>query len=355
MSQKKVLLMILAVVLTLASAFALYAQAPQGQAPAQGQGRGDGRGRGGDAQGRGRGDGQGRGGDARGGGAAGGGQRAAAPPPPPITIKQVKPGLYMVINGGGNSTVRVTDQGVILVDTKNLGEQFYNDLLAQIKTVTPQPVKYVVVTHVHQDHSGNEGRFVKAGAQVITNEGLKKNLETGGADGKGYTSAQGKPDPPNVLYTKNKKIKLGNATAVAYHYAPGHTSGDSVVYFPDEKTVSFGDEFVTLPNGPNIDYPNGGSLFGLSKSLTQALKLDFDTAIPGHGNDPVKKADVAAFQKKIDEIAKKGAELAKKGTPKEQIRAQIQMQVPDMGTWQMTGLVNDQRLDAFYNEMKTAK
>ena len=88
-------------------------------------------------------------------------------PPPPMMTKQVKPGLYMVINGGGNSTFRVTDQGVILVDTKNLGDQFYNDLMAQIKTVTTQPVKYVFITHVHQDHSGNIGKFVQAGAQVI--------------------------------------------------------------------------------------------------------------------------------------------------------------------------------------------
>jgi len=82
------------------------------------------------------------------------------PPPPPMAIKQVKPGLYMVTGGGGNSTVRVTDQGVILVDTKNLGEGPYNDLVRLIKTVTDQPVRFVFVTHVHQDHSGNIGRFV---------------------------------------------------------------------------------------------------------------------------------------------------------------------------------------------------
>src|SRR5678816_1005343 len=91
---------------------------------------------------------------------------AQAPPPAPMAIKQVKPGLYMVTGFGGNSTVRVTDQGVILVDTKNLGEPVYNDLVAQIKTVTSQPVKYVFITHVHQDHAGNIGRFVQAGAQV---------------------------------------------------------------------------------------------------------------------------------------------------------------------------------------------
>src|SRR5437867_11918312 len=97
----------------------------------------------------------------------------------------------------------------------------------------------------------------------------------------------------------------------------------------------------------------GGSLIGLSKSLTQVLKLDIDTAIPGHGNDPMKKEDVAAFLKKIDYINKKGMELAKKGTPKEQIRAQIQS--PELGTWTMNTIVNDARLDMFYNEMKAAK
>ena len=281
------------------------------------------------------------------------GQRAAAPPPPPMAVKQVKPGVYMVINGGGNSTVRVTDQGIILVDTKNLGDQFYNDLVAQIKTVTSQPVKYVFVTHVHQDHAGNIGKFVQAGVPVITNEGLKKSLETGGVDGKGYTSPAGKPAPPNVTYSKNKKVKLGNATAIAYHFGRAHTGGDTVVYFPDLKVVSLGDEFVAAQ--PNADYPMGGSLLEWSKVLSQVLKLDFDTAIPGHGNDPLTKADVMAFQKKIDMIGKKAVELAKKGTPKDQIRAQVQSQTPDIGNWQMTGVINDQRLDAFYDELSKAK
>jgi glyoxylase-like metal-dependent hydrolase (beta-lactamase superfamily II) len=293
----------------------------------------------------------GRGVDAR--GAGGGGQRGGAPAP--MAIKQVKPGVYMVTNNGGNSTVRVTDQGVILVDTKNLGDQFYNELLAQIKTVTPQPVKYAVVTHVHQDHAGNIERFEKAGTQVIAYEGLNKNLQVGGPNGKGYEAAQGKPAPANMPYTKNKKVKLGKAQAIAYHFDSGHTSGDTVVYFPDVKLVSLGDEFTAT--GPNCDYPMGGSILGWSKSLAQVLKLDFDTAIPGHGNDPMTKADVATFQKRIDAIGKKAVELVKTGTPKDQLRQQIQMQLgADMGNWQMTGLVNDMRLDMFYDEIsKVAK
>jgi cyclase len=255
---------------------------------------------------------------------------------------------------GGNSTVRVADSGVILVDTKNLGDQPYNDLVAQIKTVTDKPVKFVVVTHVHQDHSGNIGRFVKAGATVITHQGLKQNLETGGADGKGYTSAAGKPDPPNETYNgKEKKISLDKARVEVYHFGNAHTGGDSVVYFPDLRVVSLGDEFVAQP--PNADYPNGGSVLEWPKVLGEVLKLDFDTAIPGHGNDPLTKADVQAFQKKFDLIAKKAVELRKKGVAKEMIRAQIQTELPEIAPWMMTGVVNDMRLDAFYNELSAAK
>jgi glyoxylase-like metal-dependent hydrolase (beta-lactamase superfamily II) len=336
--------------IVLAATFNVYGQAPEGQGRGRGEGRGrGGEGRGGDARG-GEGRGQGRG---EGQGREGAGRGAAPAAAQAQMIKQVKPGLYMVTGAGGNSTVRVSDQGVILVDTKNLGDNFYNDLVAQIKTVTNQPVKYVVITHVHQDHSGNIGRFVKAGSTVITNQGLKQELETGGADGKGYTSAAGKPDPPNETYTgKSKKIAVGKAKAEIYHFAKAHTGGDSVVYFPDLKVISLGDEFVAQP--PNADYPNGGSVLEWPKALADALKLDWDTAIPGHGNDPMTRADVMAFQKKMDLVAKKAIELKKKGVAKDQIRAQIQAEVPEMAPWMMTGLVNDMRLDAFYNELTAA-
>jgi glyoxylase-like metal-dependent hydrolase (beta-lactamase superfamily II) len=352
MSQRKMLVFIVCVVFLATVPLMALAQAQGQQPPADGRGgRGEGRGgRGGDGQAAPRG--EGRGGDARGGqgGRGGAAQQGQA-------IKQIKPGVYLVTGAGGNATVRVTEQGVMLVDTKNLGDPFYNDLVAQIKTVTPQPVKYVFVTHVHQDHSGNIERFEKAGAQVIAYEGLNRNLHEGGPNGKGYEAQQGKPADANMPYKKNKKVKLGKAEAVAYHFDNGHTSGDTVVYFPDVKLVALGDEFTGT--GPNCDYPMGGSILGWSRSLAQVLKLDFDMAIPGHsaaGNtDPLTKADVATFQKRMDAIGKKGIELAKAGTPKDQIRQQIQMQLgAEMGMWNMTQVVNDMRLDAFYDEMMKA-
>jgi glyoxylase-like metal-dependent hydrolase (beta-lactamase superfamily II) len=289
-------------------------------------------------------------------GVSGQGQAPAgqpAAPPAPMAIKQVKPGLYMVTGFGGNSLVRVTDQGVILVDTKNLGDGPYNDLVAQIKTVTNQPVRYVFVTHVHQDHSGNIGRFKAAGAEVITHEGLKRNLETGGLDGKGYTAPAGKPDPPSSTYSgTSREVKLGNVVVRAYHFANAHTGGDSVVLFPDLGVIAFGDEFVAQP--PNADLPNGGSVLTFPKALEEALKLDWDTAIPGHGNDPMTRADVQAYQKKWAAIASKSLELRRKGVPKEQIRQQIQAELPEIAPWMMTGIVNDMRLDLFYAELTKA-
>jgi glyoxylase-like metal-dependent hydrolase (beta-lactamase superfamily II) len=277
----------------------------------------------------------------------------AQAPPAPMAIKQVKPGLYMVTGFGGNSVVRVTEQGVILVDTKNLGDGPYNDLVARIKTVTNQPVRYVFVTHVHQDHSGNIGRFVKAGAEVITHEGLKRNLETGGLDGKGYTSPAGKPDPPNVTYSGTlREVKLGGVLARAYHFENAHTGGDSVVHFPDVRVIAFGDEFVDQQ--PNADLPNGGSVLTFPKALAEALKLDWDVAIPGHGNNPMTRADVQAYQKKWAAIASKSLELRRKGVAKEQIRQQINAELPEIAPWMMTGIVNDMRLDFFYQELTNA-
>jgi len=326
MSKKRLMLLVIVVVVALA-ATPLAAQA---QAPQRGEGRG-----GQGAQ-----------------GAQGG--RGGAPQAQGQAIKQIKPGLYMVTGAGGNSTVRVTDEGVILVDTKNLGEQFYNDLVAQIKTITPQPVKFAFVTHVHQDHSGNIERFQNAGTQVIVYEGLNKNLREGGPNGKGYESQAGKPAESKVTYKgKDKKVKVGKAEAVGYHFASGHTAGDTVVYFPDVRVVALGDEFTAA--GPNCDYPMGGSILGWSKSLAEVLKLNFDMAIPGHGNDPLTKADVMTFQKRMDAIGKKAIELVKAGTAKDQLRQQIQTQLgTEMGNWQMTGVVNDMRLDAFYDEIARA-
>src|SRR6185312_4380228 len=238
------------------------------------------------------------------------GGRGGAPAAAPQKIMQIKPNLYVVTGAGGNSTVRVTNAGIILVDTKNLGDQFYNDLVSQIKTVSNEPVKEVIITHVHQDHSGNTGKFIEAGARVTANEGEKAETAT-------YTSAAGKPAPPSATYATKTVVKLGGAKAEVFHFGNAHTGGDSIVYFPDLKVVSGGDVIVGIQ--PNFDYPNGGSLLGAKKVLDEVAKLKFDTVVPGHSAPnatTMTRAEFDAYKQKVDTLVSRFTDLAKAGTPK---------------------------------------
>src|SRR5205823_9778560 len=145
--------------------------------------------------------------------------------PQPQAIQQVKPNLYMITGAGGNSLVRITNEGLIVVDGKLPSDANYNALMALIKGVSDQPVKYLIVTHHHADHTGNNQKFLDAGAQVVAHENLKKNLVT-------YESNP-KPAPPSVTYPGAEYVvKLGGVTAELHHFGRAHTSGDTVVYFP---------------------------------------------------------------------------------------------------------------------------
>jgi glyoxylase-like metal-dependent hydrolase (beta-lactamase superfamily II) len=282
---------------------------------------------------------------------AGGGQRAAGGggrgPTAPLGLKEIKPGLYMVGGSGGNSIFRVTDNGVVLVDTKVRGEAYYNQLMDLIKIRSNQPVRYAVVTHVHIDHSGNIEFFMKNGTQVVAHENLLKNLET-------YTSSVGKPGKPNITYSKDYSIRLGDTeVAHVYHFASGHTSGDSIVHFPDLGVVAMGDE-LQLPNSYCF-YELGGSIPGWAQSINEVLKLDFDLAVPGHMREeypfgPATREALLALKAKLDSITRNAIELVKKGTPKDQLIAQIQAVDPNATVGAM--LQNNQtRIDLFYEEI----
>ena len=273
------------------------------------------------------------------------------PPPAPIAIKAVKPGVFMVTGQGGNSTVRVGTDGVILVDTKNWGQKNYDDLLSQIKTVTDKPVKFVFITHVHGDHIGNSTRFIAAGVPVIGHENLPPLLTQMAPN----TTIPGwtRPQAPTVLYKDKTDIKIAGAQAIGLHFFNAHTGGDTLVFFPDVKAISFGDELV-IGQAPNPDYGNGGSVAGWIKTFDEVLKLDFDTAIPGHGPDPVTKADVKTFRDRLELFLKRANEQIKAGVPKDQLISKIK--VDDFG-WTMNPAAWTQpaRLDGFYAEAAALK
>jgi cyclase len=252
-------------------------------------------------------------------------------------IQQVKPGLYMVEGAGANSEVRVTNAGLIVVDGKLPGEKNYDDEMAQIKSVSKEPIKYLIVTHHHADHTGNNDRFLAVGVTVIGHENLKKNAET--------YNQNPKPAPPSETYSGSEHtIRLGGTEVRLYHFGRAHTSGDSIVYFPDLKTVVVSDVVTTGATGPLADYNGGGSFVEWPKVLDGILKLDFDTCIPGNGG-PLTKADVEAYKTKIDTFVARAKEAVAKGVPKDQLMSQIK--TDDLG-W-MPRVPN---VDAFYAELQ---
>ena len=255
-------------------------------------------------------------------------------------IQQVKPGLYMVAGAGANSEARITADGVILVDTKLPGEQNYNALLEQIRTVTDKPVKYVIVTHHHADHTGNVDRFEAADVPVLGHANLAANAAT-------YNNNP-KPAPPNQTYAgSSRDVVEGGVTVRVLHFGRSHTSGDSIVYFPDLKVVALSDALTTGGQGPLIDYAGGGSALEWKHVFDELLKLDFDAAIPGNG--PVlTKADVRAYAMKFDTVVDRLTALVKSGTPKEDLLKQLK--TDDIGWTPRVPMI-----DGLYAELSGAR
>jgi cyclase len=265
----------------------------------------------------------------------------------PAAIRELKPNLYMVSGIGGNTTVRVTDEGLIVVDTKNMGEENYTALMNAIKSKTQQPARFVVLTHAHQDHSGNSGSFLAAGAQVIAHENVKTAL----TDSAGKTR---QPAPPSITYSKNYTIRLGGTEAQLHHYGAAHTSGDTVVHFPDLRVVASGDTIVHFPEQPSIAAPPfdlvGGSAVNWPKFLDEVLKLDFDILVPGHG-EPMTKAEVQDYRNRYGTFISRAIEQVKMGRSKAQLLESIK--VDDLRV-SPNSYGQGERLDAFYAELKTA-
>jgi cyclase len=245
-----------------------------------------------------------------------GGGRQGGAPAAQLTIQQVKPGLFAILNPGANTlAVRVTPEGVILVD--DMFAQNHEQILALIKSVTDQPVKYVISTHHHGDHTGGNAQFLET-AQIIGHKNARAAM----------TGANPLPGAPPLTYTVEAGINLGGVEVQLHHVGRGHTNGDTVVYFPDLKVMATGDLFVVLPRVPAIDYANGGTSLGWVPTLDNVLKFDFDTVIPGHG--PVAtRSDLQRFQQNLRTLQTRTRELIKQGVPREQYLTRLK--VDDLG------------------------
>jgi glyoxylase-like metal-dependent hydrolase (beta-lactamase superfamily II) len=237
-------------------------------------------------------------------------------------ITKIKEGLYVIpgYDGaatGGNVAVRVTSEGTIIVDSKI--PVLYDDIVAKVKSVSAQPIKYLLNTHQHGDHTGSNAQFLKT-TEILMHRNARANMLKGNLSG-----------PGRIVYNDQQALFLGNVEVQMRYMGRGHTNGDSVIYFPDLRTVHTGDLVVwgkrsqgtTLT--PFMDYAAGnGSGREWVATLDNLLKLDFDTAIPGHG--PVlTKDDVRTFRNKMQTLNERMAALIKTGGKKADIAAKIKL------------------------------
>src|ERR1700736_3799920 len=199
---------------------------------------------------------------------------------PPLTMEKVTDNLYVIIGNGGNVAVMPTTEGVILVDDKFAADA--PEITAKVKSITDKPIRYVLNTHQHGDHTGGNEALLAASAEIIIHKNARANMVT-----------VKQPGLPRITFSDETQVFLGGLEVRARHLGRGHTNGDAVIYFPSERVLHTGDLFVN-GGAPFIDTNNGGSIKEWDKTVQAALQLDFDTVIPGHG--PVtKKADLVKW------------------------------------------------------------
>jgi cyclase len=222
--------------------------------------------------------------------------------PPALTLNKVKDDLYEIAGDGGNVAVYVTGEGVILVDDKF--EQDYENIVAKVKSATDQSVKYVVSTHHHADHSGGNVKFIST-AEIISTANARANI----VEHK-QPNAPANITPARVVFTQECSVFLGGKEVRARYFGRGHTNGDAIVYFPALRTIHTGD--LMAGTTPLIDYTGGGSLKAWTQTLDDALQLDFDTVIPGHG--PVTtKAGLLEYRNNVEKLRNRAAGLIREG------------------------------------------
>jgi glyoxylase-like metal-dependent hydrolase (beta-lactamase superfamily II) len=220
---------------------------------------------------------------------------------------------YMLEGAGGNVTIAAGADGVIMVDAQFA--PMHDKLKAAIAAVTNQPVRYVVNTHFHGDHTGGDEAFAKDGAVVVANVNVKKRLADGSTNGLTGAKTPGvsRQALPSKTYGDAMTLKVKGRTAELHHVLNAHTDGDTYVWFKDANVLSTGDT-VTLGRYPNIDFANGGSIDGMIAANDKYLAMvnDKTKIVPGHGPLADKKA-LKDYRAMLVESRKRIATLIKSG------------------------------------------
>src|SRR6266853_4802101 len=234
-----------------------------------------------------------------------------------IKASKVAGSVYMLEGAGGNIGVSIGEDGIVIVDDQ------FAPLAAKIKEalkdLTDKPLKFVLNTHFHGDHTGGNAEFGKD-ATIIAHENVRKRLEQGTTVLGGEVKPAAKEALPIITFNDRATVHLNGEDIRAIHFPNGHTDGDSVIFFPQANVVHMGDDFVTY-GFPFVDAGNGGSVSGMIAGCEKVLSMiPGDTKIiPGHG--PLSgPADLKKFVEMLKDTRSLVAEAARQGKTPEQMK-----------------------------------
>ena len=190
--------------------------------------------------------------------------------------------VHVIVGAGGNIGVSVGEDGIVMIDDQYA--PLAPKIEAALRLITPKPVRFILNTHHHGDHTGGNEQFGKS-APIVAHENVRKRLAAG-------TTARGNATPPAapgalpvLTFNDSLTIHLNGEDIRAVHMPHGHTDGDSVIWFTKSNVVHMGDTFF---NGtfPFVDRENGGSVRGLTANIDKVIATIPDDAkvIPGHGS-----------------------------------------------------------------------
>jgi glyoxylase-like metal-dependent hydrolase (beta-lactamase superfamily II) len=209
----------------------------------------------------------------------------------------------------GLVTALITEDGVLLVDDKF--EIDHDNIMSMLRTVTDQPVKYVINTHYHGDHSGGNAKLQALGAVAVASDQARARMVTANQSGQ-----------PDFTMSDSAALYIGGKTVEIHRVSPAHTDGDVVVLFPDYNVLAAGDIFA---NGPGtsaqlVDGAGGGSAKSWPNAVAEALELEFETVVPGHGLIST-RADFEAYRERTIRFRSVLTELVSQGRTRDEIEA----------------------------------
>ncbi|MGE0355735.1 MAG: MBL fold metallo-hydrolase [Burkholderiales bacterium] len=238
-----------------------------------------------------------------------------------IRSRQLAERVWMLTGAGGNLGLFAGEDAVFLVDDQYA--PLTERIVAAVRRVTPRPVRFVVNTHWHGDHTGGNEALGKAGALVVAHDNVRKRMGT--EQFIEFLGARTEPSPkgalPVLTFSADTTFHLDGEEIRAFHVPRAHTDGDAIVHFPASDVIHMGDVHW---NGmyPFIDYSSGGTVDGMVAAVDRALALATERTriIPGHG-PLATRADLAAYRDMLATIAGRVRRLAAEGRSVEEIVA----------------------------------